>query len=139
MRLPCSRWGGRSASRYGLAAGGEPEGGDPGTDDPSRIAKEAVFVFLSGGLVFEGLVFPAFLVSVSGGLSFFTPSALAYVSLCCSPMDTRGAVESVPSRVGDRGGTGPSEMTSNLGACDRICSWMALAAASATSVADATE
>ena len=137
MRLPCSRWGGRSASRYGLAAGGEPEGGDPGTDDPSRIAKEAVF--LSGGLVFEGLFFPAFLVSVSGGLSFFTPSALAYVSLCCSPMDTRGAVESVPSRVGDRGGTGPSEMTSNLGACDRICSWMALAAASATSVADATE
>jgi hypothetical protein len=122
-----------------LAAGGEPEGGDPGTDDPSRIAKEAVFVFLSGGLVFEGLFFPAFLVSVSGGLSFFTPSALAYVSLCCSPMDTRGAVESVPSRVGDRGGTGPSEMTSNLGACDRICSWMALAAASATSVADATE
>ena len=137
--MPCSRWGGRSASRYGLAAGGEPEGGDPGTDDPSRIAKEAVFVFLSGGLVFEGLFFPAFLVSVSGGLSFFTPSALAYVSLCCSPMDTRGAVESVPSRVGDRGGTGPSEMTSNLGACDRICSWMALAAASATSVADATE
>tara|TARA_B110000305_G_scaffold29663_1_gene28003 strand:- start:201 stop:569 length:369 start_codon:yes stop_codon:yes gene_type:complete len=122
-----------------LAAGGEPEGGDPGTDDPSRIAKEAVFVFLSGGLVFEGLVFAAFLVSSSGGLSFFTPSALAYVSLCCSPMDTRGAVESVPSRVGDRGGTGPSEMTSNLGACDRICSWMALAAASATSVADATE
>jgi hypothetical protein len=122
-----------------LAAGGEPEGGDPGTDDPSRIAKEAVFVFLSGGLVFEGLFFSASLVSVSGGLSFFTPSALAYVSLCCSPMDTRGAVESVPSRVGDRGGIGPSEMTSNLGACDRICSWMALAAASATSVADATE
>ena len=78
-----------------MAAGGEPEGGDPVADDPSRIAKEAVFVFLSGGLVFDGLFFAASLVSSSGGLSFFTPSALAYVSLCCSPMDTRGALSPV--------------------------------------------